>query len=240
MCTILFSYRQHEETPLILLANRDEFYERPTQKAGRWDDAPGVFAGRDMVAKGTWLGVTDSGKIAAVTNYREPGQEKGTRSRGRLVSDFLTSDTSTREYLEKIERSAGDYSGFNLLVGELNNGTTSLFYFSNRGNGIRELGPGLYGISNHLLDTPWPKVERGKARLKEVIDDGFQKEDLFGVLTDRTLAEDEDLPDTGVGYIKEKILSPIFIETPIYGTRSSTIVTYSDNKGMELEERVHV
>jgi len=239
MCTILFSFRSVPGERLVLLANRDEFYNRPTAAAGTWEDAPDVYAGRDLVAGGTWLGVTGSGRIAAVTNYRDPGQAPGELSRGALVADFLKGDASPREYLREIEKNAGRYTGFNLIVGDIL-GAGSLFYFSNRGEGIEELGTGLYGLSNHLLNTPWPKVRRGKERLRELLDRGAPERDLFGLLADRTIAPDEELPDTGVGIEIERQLSPIFIETPIYGTRSSTVVRFSDEGGISFEEKVHV
>lgn len=241
MCTILFSFRQREDEPLILLANRDEFYDRPTRPAERWPDHPDILAGRDLVGKGTWLGVTDSGRIAAVTNYRDPSQERGSRSRGALVADFLRSDASAEEYLECVRKVAGEYTGFNLLAGTIAGDLPELFYFSNRGGSVLRLGPGLYGLSNHLLDTPWPKTVRGKDLLRSAITGGGdRREAYFDLLSDRTLADNELLPDTGIGLEKEKLLSPIFIETPIYGTRCSTVIVFSSDGNFEFEERVFV
>ena len=239
MCTILFSFTPVSGERLVLLANRDEFYNRPTAPAGTWEDAPEVYAGRDLVAGGTWLGVTNSGRIAAVTNYRDPGQEPGELSRGALVADFLKGDADPLDYLSEIEKHADRYTGFNLIVGDIL-GPASLFYFSNRGSGIKELGPGLYGLSNHLLDTPWPKVRRGKKVLRELLDRSAPEDDLFDLLADRTKAPDEELPDTGVGIEIERQLSPIFIETPVYGTRSSTVVRFSEKGEIRFDERVHV
>lgn len=241
MCTILFSFCQREEEPLILLANRDEFYDRPSRPAERWTDDPGILAGRDLVGKGTWLGVTDSGRIAAVTNYRDPEQERGSRSRGALVADFLRSDDPPEEYLERVRAEAAEYTGFNLLAGIFSENAPELFYFSNRGGSILRLGPGLYGLSNHLLDTPWPKTVRGKDLLRSTMNgSGDRKEAYFDLLSDRTLADDELLPDTGVGYEKEKLLSAIFIETPVYGTRCSTVVVFRNDGSFDFEERVFV
>lgn len=240
MCTVLFSFGEEAREPLVFLANRDEFYERPTLPAARWPDEPGIFGGRDLVGGGTWLGISDSGKIAAVTNYRDPGQDRGSRSRGELVAGFLRSEEDAKTYMDRVEADRNSYTGFNLLAGEFGNSGNRLFYFSNRGGPVTELAPGLYGLSNHLLDTPWPKVSRGKKRLNELLKFGSEKEGYFRLLADRSPAEDDELPDTGIGYEKEKLLSSIFIETPIYGTRCSTVVIYRKEGGFDLEERVFV
>jgi uncharacterized protein with NRDE domain len=241
MCTILFSYGPDPKGRLILLANRDEFYERPTVPAAWWADHPEIYAGRDLVAGGTWLGVTSNGKVAAVTNYRDPSQPKGELSRGALVSEFLLSDSGTEDYLKEVLREGGRYTGFNLIAGRFGGGEGELFYCSNRAEGIRKLEHGLYGLSNHLLDTPWPKVRRGKDRFAEILENRSPDAgDLFKILADRAPASDHELPDTGVGVETEKVLSPIFIETPSYGTRSSTVVIFSDSVGFEFEERVFV
>lgn len=236
MCVIFFAYRQHAEYPLVLLANRDEFYARPTEAANYWNDFPEIFAGRDLVHGGTWLGVTKPGRFAAVTNFRDPFAPTGTISRGNLVGDFLKSTDSVEEYLGKIRASAADFSGFNLLVGEINAKNQTLGYYSNRAEEIKILAPGIYGLSNHLLDTPWRKVEKGKAELLKLIQN-TEKEKFFEILSDRSLAEDAELPDTGIGYEREKLLSAIFIETPVYGTRSSSVVLVDKNYEISLEER---
>lgn len=241
MCLIVFSYKQLSGSPLVFLANRDEFYERPSLPAGRWDDEPGITAGRDLVSGGTWLGISDSGRLAAVTNYRDPGQQPGRRSRGELVSAFLRSDGPVEKYMERIADIADEFTGFNLIVGEFLPDKTDLFYFSNRGAGITRLSPGLYGLSNHLLDTPWPKVEKAKKGLADLLQSGsLERKALFAILADREPAEDERLPDTGIGYKREKLLSSIFIETPGYGTRSSSLVTVNSEYGFELFEKVFV
>ena len=240
MCVIYFAYKFHPEYPLVVLANRDEFYDRPTAQAAYWDDHPDVFAGRDLVAGGTWLGITRKGRFAAVTNYREPGAPKGSRSRGELVADFLKRNDSAEGYLEEIGGRSGDYSGFNLLVGEFSGAASQLFYFSNRGGGIQRLTSGVFGLSNHLLDTPWPKLIRGTERFRELLVSPLPKSAFFDLLADEALAPDDDLPNTGVGYEKEKLLSAIFIKTPVYGTRSSTVVTFSSTSTPTLEERVFV
>lgn len=240
MCVIYLAYGQLADTPLVLLANRDEFYDRPTLPAASWEDHPHVFGGRDLAAGGTWLAVSNSGRIAAVTNYRDPGGQLGTRSRGKLVSDFVSGVSGAREYLSEIESRKAEYSGFNLLVGEFREDRSELLYFSNRSNGIRELSPGLYGLSNHLLDSQWPKVTKGKAMLSEILGQGLESEAMFDLLGDRELATDEELPDTGIGLERERALSPIFIATPNYGTRCSTVVIADHRGRFEFEERVFV
>ena len=238
MCVIYFAYETHPNRPLILLANRDEFYDRPTAAAAYWEDHPQIYAGRDLVAGGTWLGITRGGRIAAVTNYRDQSAPKGNRSRGELVAEFLKSEESPAKYLGGVQQRALQYSGFNLIVGDLSESGDGLFYFSNGGNGTRRLEPGVYGLSNHLLDTPWPKVARGKDRFQELLTSPIDIETLLGLLRDESLADDAELPDTGIGYEKEKALSAIFIKTPIYGTRSSSVVTFDRSLAGRLEERV--
>lgn len=238
MCVIFFAFDVQVDHPLVLLANRDEFYDRPTAAAQYWPDHPDIFAGRDLVAGGTWLGITKDGRVAAVTNYRKPGGRTGTHSRGELVADFLKGDTTAEEYMARVGQRSDNYSGFNLLVGEINNARHELFYFSNRSEGVRDLKPGVYGLSNHILDTPWPKVAIGKERLRQALAGPLDMESLFDLLADESLADDNELPDTGIGYEREKALSAIFIKTPIYGTRCSTVVTFSKSIVPSLEERV--
>ena len=241
MCVVIFSYRQHPKYPLVLAANRDEFYDRPTAKAAPWDGFPNIFAGRDLVKKGTWLGVTKTGRFSAVTNYRDRDQRKGALSRGDLVADFLKTDTPAEKYLNDVKSNARIFADFNLIVGEMNSVRNEIFYFSNRQNKIIKLSKGLYGLSNHLLDTPWRKVEKGKVELDILLRDfDLNKEAVFELLSDKTLAEDADLPDTGIGYEREKLLSSIFVETPSYGTRSSTVLTFDAQFKIDLEERAFV
>lgn len=238
MCVIFFAYRQHSEYSLVLLANRDEFYERPTAPADFWQDTPDIFAGRDLVHGGTWLGITKSGRFAAVTNFRDPFAPKGKFSRGDLVSDFLKTDESVEDYLKKIRTNAAAFSGFNLLVGEFNSQIQTLGYYSNSEDKVKILAPGIYGLSNHLLDTPWRKVKKGKAELTHFLQNGeLGKDRFFELLGDKTLADDADLPDTGIGFEREKLLSAIFIETPIYGTRSSSVVLVNKDNEISLDER---
>jgi len=223
MCLLLMALNTHVTYPLILLANRDEYYERPSASARFWAEAPSVLAGKDLRAGGTWLGITRKGRIGAVTNYRDPASmREDAPSRGRLVSDFLLGQRGPEEYIDKLDREAGKYNGFNLIVGEKG----QYYWYSNRGDGVRSLSAGIYGLSNHLLDTPWPKVAKSKDALVHLLAEreAPSLEELFLILTDHTIAGDEDLPDTGVGLEWERILSPVFIKSPTYGTRSSTVL----------------
>ena len=206
-----------------MAANRDEFYQRATAPAGFWSDAPSVLAGRDLVAGGTWLGLDRRGRFAAVTNFRQGEREPAApRSRGHLVREFLTSAMPPEEYLRRAESDAALYNGFNLLVGERGR----LGYFSNREGRPRVLSPGVYGLSNHLLDTAWPKVSSGKSALQALVREREPEliEALLGLLSDATRPSDDVLPRTGVGEAWERLLSSAFIASEHYGTRSSTVV----------------
>lgn len=239
MCIILLAHQVNPDYPLIVAANRDEFYARPTESAGFWADAPGILAGRDLERGGTWLGVTRAGRLAAVTNYREPlpRREDALRSRGYLVSGFLKGDDGPEEYLSGLTASAQLYGGFNLIVGT----PPKLFYFSNRGGVTPQpIAQGVHGLSNHLLDTPWPKVERGRRALEEIAlraDGKLPVEDIFKVLADDARAQDEALPETGVGLELERVLSSVFIITNAYGTRSSTVLAFNRNQEVVFVER---
>jgi uncharacterized protein with NRDE domain len=238
MCVIFFALGQHPKYPMILLANRDEFYDRPTARAQVWEDFPEIFAGRDLVHGGTWLGITKRGRFAAVTNYRDPSAPPGKFSRGELVGDFLKNNEPVEDYLQKTQNRAADFSGFNLLVGEINSNLRTVGYYSNREGKVKILAPGVYGLSNHLLDTPWRKVEKGKAELTRLLQNGEpEKTKLLEILGDKTFAADADLPATGIGFEREKLLSAIFIETPIYGTRSSSLVLVNQDYEISLDEQ---
>lgn len=235
MCIILLAREAHPDYPLILAANRDEFYERPTARAAFWEDERDVLAGRDLERGGTWLGVTKRGRVAAITNYREPLVTlKDAPSRGLLVSGFLSGKEKPYEYLQGLSASAQLYNGFNLVVGT----PSALFYFSNRGGAPEEIPQGVHGLSNHLLNTPWPKVERGRDALRRVVEEkNFSIEEIFKVLADDARAEDLALPQTGVGLEMERLLSPLFIKTPVYGTRSSTVILINRRQEVVFVER---
>lgn len=219
MCLIVLAWQAHPDYPLIVAANRDEFHARATAPARFWPEAPAVLAGRDLAAGGTWMGVTRSGRFAALTNFREPAAAKGSRSRGLLVSEYLLSSMEPMAYAEQVMADAGLYSGFNLLLGDADR----LVVASNRGTPPTVLPPGVYGLSNHLLDSPWPKVERARAALAARLP-APGVDSLLQLLADDAAAPDEDLPDTGVGLDLERLLSSPFIRSPGYGTRSSTVL----------------
>lgn len=238
MCLILFAWNHHPDVHLVLAANRDEFYARPTAQAAFWEDMPDILAGRDLQAGGTWLGVSKDGRFAAVTNFREPRTESPTaKSRGMLITEFLAGDIEAGTYLRDIEMRKDVFNGFNLLMGD----SQSLYYVSNRGGPPQEVAPGIHGLSNHLLNTPWPKVEAGRAALGAALDgvDRVDPEAILSVLDDRQRPSDSLLPDTGVGLDAERMLSPIFIESPGYGTRSSTVLTLHRDGRVRFLELTH-
>ncbi len=240
MCLILFALNAHPKYQLILAANRDEFYARPTEKAAFWTDAPQILAGRDAVYGGTWLGITKRGRFSAVTNFRDPSAPAGTKSRGDLTSDFLRGSDSARDYLAKLE--PHEFSGFNLLAGEFSRDKRELLYLSNRAPNIVNLSAGIYGLSNALLDTNWHKVETGKAAFAEIVNnsDEINSQELFEILADRRTAPNEKLPATGIGIERERILSPAFIETEIYGTRSTTVLLIENSGKVTFIEKTFV
>jgi uncharacterized protein with NRDE domain len=225
MCLILFAYHHHPRYPLILAANRDEFYDRPTQALDFWPDQPEIAAGRDLKRMGTWLGINRRGRLAAVTNYREAGgQRPEARSRGRLVVDFIAGHSAVTSYLTRLHTGGRIYNGFNLILGD----ARELYYLSNRGGKPSAVPPGIHGLSNHQLDTCWPKVLHGKSRMAAVLaenDTDIHRHRLLNVLEDQSIPPDDQLPDTGVGSEWERMLAPIFITSPTYGTRSSSLLT---------------
>lgn len=238
MCLILMAYRKHPEFPLIVVANRDEFYARPTAIATIWPDQSGIVAGRDLRARGTWLGVTASGRFAAVTNYR--GDETAvitSTSRGSLVAGFLRSEQEAEPYLSALISGAAVYQGYNLLAFDGEN----LVYASNRGSDrLQRLRPGFYGLSNQHLDTPWPKVKKGRETLQRLVrKDAVSSDDLLTIMTDVEQAGDSDLPDTGIPLKLERQLSSTFIRADGYGTRCTTVVEYSRTGEIEFVERSH-
>lgn len=238
MCLIFVAINQHPDFPVIIAANRDEFYDRPTASAHFWPDAPGVLAGRDERARGTWLGVTRQGRFAAVTNYREPEPRTHSSSRGQIVSDFLQGPHAPDTYSTRLAKAAGDFAGFNCLYGSLAT-PGELFYFSNRNREGRRLDPGIHGLSNALLDSDWPKIRTGKAAIASLVQRPYYAEEWLAMLMDRQPAPELELPDTGIGLEKERLLSPRFIRSDNYGTRSSTLVTVSRQRQITLTEYTH-
>jgi uncharacterized protein with NRDE domain len=236
MCLILFSLAHHPGYPLIIAANRDERYERRSAPLDFWFDAPHVAGGRDLEAGGTWLGITREGRWAALTNFRQPGSYRSDApSRGRLVSDYLLGTMTQPQYLASIEPNAHEYNGFNLLVGDLG----AIHYLSNCDGGARRIEPGVHGLSNHLLNTPWPKVALGRKYLEGLPLGSAAAivESLLQRLRDATRPADADLPDTGIGPDRERALSPPFIEAESYGTRASTVIVVNAQGEVTIRER---
>ena len=251
MCLILFAHNSHPKYPFVVAANRDEFYQRPTRAAAFWPatsdkDLPFFFAGQDLVHGGTWMGITLSGRFAAVTNYRGIQQKAGSHqqktrdhlSRGILVKNFLEGEMKPQRFATEIMENGERYGGFNLLLKDAD----SFWYCSNRALEPFPIEPGIHGLSNHLLDTEWPKVRSGKTALGQNLEhleneDEIDLERLFDILQDRSVAHDSELPDTGFGTEKERMLSPTFITSPTYGTRSSTVLLVDNDGNVTFIER---
>lgn len=236
MCIIFFAYKIHPQYKFVFAANRDEFYERPTKSAEFWSDYPDILAGRDLEKNGAWMGINKRGYFSAITNYRdfsllidEP------MSRGNLVKDYLIENQSPKTYMDRVKAEKHRYNPFNLLVGH----TSALYYYSNVDNEVKELKPGIYGLSNSLLDTPWPKLIRGKEMFKEIINSHreIDYKDLQNILLDKWCPEDDKLPNTGIELEWEKVLSSIFIESQNYGTRASTVLLIGNKNHVTFIEK---
>ncbi|TFW28961.1 NRDE family protein [Massilia horti] len=243
MCLIVFAWKVIPGVPIIAAANRDEYYDRPATPAAPWPDHPNMIAGRDLKGGGSWMGVSligpNGARFAALTNIRAPGERRDDApTRGVLVADFLKGELTASSYLERIAPGAHRYNGFNLVLGDRD----GLYWYSNRGEGDPRNGqllePGIYGISNGLLDAPWPKVLRTKAQFASLLCQGAPEEAYFEMLADTTRAPDLRLPETGVPLDLERQLSAVCIETPGYGTRTSTVVRLYTDAPPELQERV--
>lgn len=237
MCLIVFANNILEDYKLIFAANRDEFYNRPSEQAEFWSDYSDLLAGKDLQAGGTWMGITKHGKFAAITNFRDlKNHRNDAPSRGSLTLDFLISDISPEEYYNKLKSTLPNYNGFNLILGNVD----ELFYFSNKTKGLQKPERGIHGISNAILDTPWPKVEKSKRQLQHLIEQkNIHPWEILNLLDDTSLAKDEELPNTGVGLEMERMLSPIFIKSKEYGTRSSTIVTVDNQNNVRFVEKTY-
>ncbi|SFP43712.1 NRDE family protein [Salibacterium halotolerans] len=235
MCLIGIGYRIHPDYPLIVAANRDEFFNRPTASLHSWPDSP-ITAGKDLQQGGTWMGAAKSGRFAAVNNVRDPGETKAPRSRGEIVKNFLETDHADR-FFENLRQNRHQYGGYNLLGGS----PDGVYYATNQTAHKKiPLSPGIYGLSNSYLDTPWPKVEKMKTDLSNLLkmsDGSMETEKIFQILSNSEEADDRKLPDTGVGYTFEKKLSPLFIKMEGYGTRSQTVFMVSRQGNAVLEEK---
>lgn len=231
MCLIVLAWRPGHDLPLLVAANRDEFYARPTAAVGEWPQMPGLIAGRDLQAGGTWLGIGPGGRFAALTNIRDPQAEQGSRSRGELPLRFLQTPLEPEAFLEELCGEADEYSGFNLLIGD----RQALWHFNSQSGEATSLTPGIHGVSNAGLNTPWPKLERAKATLADTLEAPDERA-LFALLADTTKPEDAALPDTGVGMELERLLGSVFIASPTYGTRASTLLFgYGDGRRRIIE-----
>ncbi|MCP4601834.1 MAG: NRDE family protein [Proteobacteria bacterium] len=236
MCLILAARNVHSRYPMIIAANRDEFYDRPSAPLDWWKDRPEILAGRDLKSGGTWMGVTLNGRFAAVTNYRNPQRHLADApSRGLLVNGFLIAAVSAPDYIESLSKKALKFNNFNIMVHD----GQKLIWFSNQNKVPVELDSGVYALSNSLLDTPWPKVEKGKRGLQEALELSGDAliENLLTLLQKRESAPDSELPNTGVDLEWERILSPIFITSPGYGTRSSSVILFDQNGEITFAEQ---
>ncbi len=234
MCLITLAYRVHDSFPLVVAANRDEYYTRPTRGLHFWDDHPGLLAGRDLEAGGTWMGVTRGGRFAAITNYRSttPAPDPA-RSRGMLTLEFLAGEAAPLDYLQAICDQGGQYAGFNLLVGDRD----GIYYLSNIEGQVRALTPGIHSISNGLLDSGWPKQRCAETRLAAALNGDVEHSALADTVSDRRPAADAELPDTGVGIELERALSPQFITMEAYGTRATTTLAVHRNGDVRVREQ---
>ncbi len=236
MCLIIVSYKVHPDYPLVVAANRDEMYKRPTREAQFWSDKPSILAGQDLEKGGTWLGLDTSGRFAAVTNYRDGSKsETGITSRGLLVSLYLQNHDSPERYLEQTITKISDFGGFNLLLGDV----SALYFLNSRDRRYRQLQAGIFGISNGCFDEPWPKVESGKQGLSMLMatDKVDDHEAILDLLADSRQPDDQSLPDTGIGLQWERILAPVFIRAEEYGTRASTVLSIDKENKVRFSER---
>lgn len=237
MCIVNFHFQDHPMYKLIVVANRDEYYERPTKSAHFWEDEPNILAGRDLLQKGTWLGISKEGRFAAITNYRDPSMpETGRYSRGEIIRKYLTRGIEPESFMNKLMKSRTNYGGYNIIFGNQNR----LFHYNNILDESKIIDAGTHSVSNHSLNTPWPKVLKGKSNLQEYVQshqENVHINDLFQIAADRSIAKDEELPHTGVGIEMERLLSPLFIKMENYGTRSSTILLIDKEDQVTFVER---
>ncbi|AMO58648.1 hypothetical protein GZ77_17890 [Endozoicomonas montiporae] len=237
MCLIIFSWQPEARHPMTLVANRDEFYDRPTKPAHFWPDNPEIFGGQDEKAGGSWLAINRSGRFAAVTNYRKWPAPEGQVSRGHLVKNSLSSSLPTHEFLQTVQENSNLYTGFNFIAGDMN----KLYYYSNIENRIVTLKPGIYGLCNQFLNSPWPKLIKAKEAVTKALDtdNSANPATLLDIMQNTEIAVDHLLPDTGIGKEKEVLLSSIFIRSPEYGTRNTSILTFDNNNGISWHEQTY-
>ena len=241
MCLLVLAWRCHPRYRLVIAANRDEYHARPAAALGPWNDAAGIVAGRDLTAGGAWLGIDQKRRVGVVTNFREFGRRRRSApSRGGLIPAYLTGSATARDYLRALETDAPGYAGFNLLLTDRD----SLWYASNRADLFaRELSPGIYGLSNEFLDTPWPKLVRVRRRFEAALADSRFVDhqalaaELFAMLADRETVSPETLPASELSPEWARKLSAPFVLDPVYGTRCSTVLTLFDDNALDISER---
>ncbi len=241
MCLIGIAYQAHPEYPLIIAANRDEFYQRKTARASWWKDHPHILGGRDLEAGGTWMAADATGRIGCVTNYRDLSMPllSGAPSRGKLIPEFFVQDLPAMDYLQQLDEGSESFNGYNILLGD----DSGLFHYSNQEKKINKMEPGIHGLSNHLMNTPWPKVKKLKDKIRDLVSHPrFSTEDWFRALKDTDTAPIDELPSTGVPLDFEEALSAMFISMPNrnYGTRVSTLLLVDNWGKMYFEERAYV
>ena len=238
MCLINFHFGDHPTYKLVIAANRDEAYARPTAEASFWKDEPAILAGRDLKQMGTWLGITKQGRFAALTNFRDPTlPETGKISRGEIVRNYLAHNMKPEDFIERLRKERNHYAGFNILLGS----PDQLFHYNNILDELSEITPGTHALSNHTLNTPWPKVVKGRELLREQVkrNNQINPSALFRITSNAEKAPDDLLPNTGVGIELERILSPLFITSSHYGTRSSTVILVDRENNVIFRERIY-
>ena len=237
MCLIAFAYKKHPNFPLIIIANRDEFYERPTKAVHFWDDAPHILAGKDLRMNGSWLGVSKSRRFAAITNYRDPSRpETGLLSRGAIVKSFLNTEKTSVDFVKELRGNKDLYGGFNVLLydGE------QMRHYNNVFDEHTVVVPGVHSVSNATLNSPWPKATFAAKVLQQAIDkETIETNQLISLLENDVIASEDILPDTGVGIYLERALSAAFVKLPNYGTRCSTAITINKKGHIQLQERTY-
>ena len=234
MCLISFAFQYHPDYPLLVVANRDEFHARPSAQLDFWEEYPQLLAGRDLVAGGTWLGLTRHGRFAAITNHRNPPNTPATpRSRGMLTLDFLVGRATPMDYLTELAQEGDRYAGFNVLVGT----PSEMAYFSNIEGQARRLAPAVYGLSNGTLDSDWPKQRHAREGLIDLVASPVDHKAMAAIVAGRDPAPDAQLPDTGVGLAQERALSSAFINLPGYGTRATTTLSISTQGEVQMTEQ---
>jgi uncharacterized protein with NRDE domain len=236
MCLIIFAKNKHPKYKLIIAANRDEFFSRSTLVADFWEEDRSILGGRDVQSGGTWFGINKNGRFIAITNYRDPKNEKKeAKSRGELSKKFLSQNLNVSDFLADVSKDRYKYNGFNLLLSDDN--FENLYHYSNVTDVSMKIDDGIHGLSNHLLDSPWPKIQKGKKSLKSILQsDSINSAEIFTMLKNGTEAPDNSLPGTGISYDLEKKLSPVFISLKGYGTRCSTALIVDASGQLSFQE----